>query len=160
MFCYFATNTEPQAVQNLKLNATSFSAIRVIWNPPMCPYGNITKYQGYYIQRDEVQISSISGRGYTKFSVLAATGSDQTYLITRLIPYTNYAVHIQAVVHPLAGGNAIFGAIEVENLTRTLSAPDDVPLAPPTVEPTESPTKNQIVVRIGDPTIIDTGRVM
>ena len=156
----FFHNTEPQAVQNFKLNATSSSAIRVIWNPPMCPFGNITKYQGYYIQRDEVQISSIISTGYAKFNVPAASGSDQSYLITHLFPYTNYTVHIQAVVHPLAGGNVLFGSIDVEHLTRTLSAPDDVPVAPPTVEPTASPSKNQIVVQIGDPTIIDTGRVM
>lgn len=110
---------------------------------------------------NRVQTSPISSIGYTSNSVPAAAGITQSYIITGLIPYTNYTVHVQAVVDPIADRNEIFGDIRVELPIRTLSAPDnDIPVAPPTTVPTLSPTKNQIVIRIGDPTLIDTGRVM
>ena len=78
------------------------------------------------------------------------------YNITDLIPFRNYAIHVQAGLE-----SNIMGQIEVEVLTRTLSDVDvDIPVAPPTNSPTNSPSQSQITYLIGDPTQIDTGRVM
>ena len=84
----------------------------------------------------------------------------QQFNIIDLKPYTNYTVHVQPVVQPfIRVGREIPGEESAVVRNRTLSAPDDdIPTAPPM--PTSAPTSSEIVILIGDPNQIDTGKVM
>ena len=141
---------EPSSVMNL--NATSFNStsITVTWNEPQCPYGVINRYIIFYRQTNFLQPND-----YTSINV-----SITQLTIKNLLPFKNYSIHVQAVVVPSTGMRAeLFGQIELEVLAQTLSAPDtDIP-TPPTTS-IDSPTSKEVVYLIGDPTEIDTGRVM
>ena len=148
---------EPSSVMNL--NATSFNStsITVTWNEPQCPYGVINRYIVFYRQTNSLQPMNmiISNDNYTSINV-----STTQLTINNLLPFKNYSIHVQAVVVPSTGMRAeLFGQIELEVLAQTLSAPDtDIP-TPPTTS-IDSPTSKEVVYLIGDPTEIDTGRVM
>ena len=142
---------EPSAVLNLVATALESTSIGVSWNSPQCPNGIINQYQVYYRQSDTTQTVPISSIGYDFIIV----GSLE-YNITDLIPFRNYSIHVQAVVN-----FNILGRIEKEVLTQTLSDVDvDIPNARPTTSPTDSPSQSQVTYLIGDPTQIDTGRVV
>ena len=142
---------EPSAVLNLVATALESTSIRVSWSSPQCPNGIINRYQVYYRQSDTTQIVPINSTVYDSFIV----GSLE-YNITDLIPFRNYAIHVQAVLE-----SNMMGQIEVEVLTRTLSDVDvDIPVAPPTTSPIDSPSQSQVTYLIGDPAQIDTGRVV
>ena len=117
----------------------------------MCPNGMIDRYLVHYRQSDTLQSVPINSISYQSLTVVLLEKN-----ITDLLPFTNYAIHVQAIV-----SSGILGNIEQEVLIRTLSDGDvDVPTPLPTTSPTKSPSKDQITYLIGDPTQIDTGRVM
>jgi hypothetical protein len=102
-----------------------------------------------------VQTGDISSVGYTAASV----GSSVTeFLISELPPFTNFTIHVQAVVMPSGGGADLLGDIDVEIVARTQSTTDTPPT--PTVPPVGSPTIRTVPYFIGDPRDINTGRVM
>ena len=142
---------EPSAVMNLVATAPGSTSISVSWSSPQCPNGIINQYRVYYRQSDTIQTVPISSVGYDSFIV-----ESLEYNITDLIPFRNYSIHVQALVN-----SNILGQIEEEILTQTLSDVDvDIPVAPPTTSPIDSPSQSQVTYLIGDPTQIDTGRVM
>lgn len=84
------------------------------------------------------------------------------YTIGNLRPYTNYTVHVRAVITTfvVTAGREIEGGADVEQLRRSLSSlpPDPPPLD--TTLRTGDPSSSEINILIGDPTLINTGRVM
>ena len=107
-------------------------------------------------------LQNITSIGYESSDITPdADSNTQLYDISGLPPYTNYSIHVQAVVTPtLEGGPDLFERIEMEVVQRTHGAadPENVPTA--TITPTSPPTLTEIVHLIGDPQDIDTGRVM
>lgn len=126
------------------------------WVLPECPYGVISKYIVFYRQSDIAQTTDIISEGFTRVDVLpVAMQIMQEYTINGLIPYKNYTIHVQTVVRE---GAELFGVIEVEMRVRALS---DVAESPSIgISVTMPPTSSTIDIIIGDPTTIDTGRVM
>ena len=118
----------------------------------------------YYKEDDVPQSANISSIGYESSVVFHNSDSNtQMYDISGLPPYTNYSIHVQAIVTPvLEIGPDLFGRIELEIVQRTHGAPDpdNVPTAPPTTTPTSAPTLTEVIHLIGDPQDITTGRVM
>jgi hypothetical protein len=93
--------------------------------------------------------------GYTAASV----GSSVTeFLISELPPFTNYSIHVRAVVMPSGSGADLLGDIGVEIVARTQSATDTPPT--PSVSPVGSPSSQTVPYFFGDPRAINTGRVM
>ena len=76
--------------------------------------------------------------------------------IPNLIPYTNYTIHVQAVVPD--GRVELLGSIDEEIVQRTNSTSDDTPTSIDIVEVTTS--SQTITINIPPPSQIDTGRVM
>ena len=135
------------------------SIIRITWTSPLCPYGVISGYIVYYRQGDVARTGDIFSEGFTVVSV----GSDVTeFLISGLPPYTNYTIHVQAVVMPSGSRVGLFGDIDVEIVQRTTVAPTTaaVPTVQPTLSPLDPPTAQTIPYLIADPRQINTGRVM
>ena len=117
----------------------------------MCPNGMIDRYLVHYRQSDILQSVPINSMSYQNFSVVLLEQN-----ITDLLPFKNYAIHVQARV-----SSGILGDIETEVLIRTLSDGNvDVPTPLPTTSPTDPPSQSQVTYLIGDPTQIDSGRVM
>ncbi len=146
----------PSGVTSLTGTAINYTSIRISWSPPRCTYGTISRYIVFFKQSDTAQTSSIiSSVGYESVNITVPV-AELEYVITRPTPFTNYAIHVQAV----GSTDDLLGEIDVEILVQTHSATDDVPTAPPTDTPTESPSSNTVVYLIGDPQAIDTGRVM
>ena len=148
---------EPSSVTNLNATSSSSTSITVTWNEPQCPYGVINRYIIFYRQTNSLQPMNmiISNDNYASINV-----SITQLTINNLLPFKNYSIYVRAVVVPSTGMRAeLFGQIELEVLAQTLSAPDtDIP-TPPTTS-IDSPTSKEVVYLIGDPTEIDTGRVM
>ena len=144
--------------------AINSSIIRVSWANPQCPYGSISRYIVYYRKENMAQSTNISSIGYESSDTTPDVDSNtQLYDISGLPPYTNYSIHVQAVVTPiLESGPDLFGRIEMEVVQRTHGAadPDNVPMASPTTTPISPPILTEIVHLIGDPRDIVTGRVM
>ena len=117
----------------------------------------------YYRPGDVARTADISNKGFTAVSV----GRDVTeFLISGLPPYTNYTIHIQAVVTPSGSRAGLFGDIDVEIVQQTLdttvppSTLADVPTVQPTLSPLDPPTARTIPYLIADPRQINIGRVM
>ena len=136
----------------------SFSSFRATWNHPTCPYGVISHYSLFYRQADMTQTLSISSNSSYMRVTVPSTMTER--LIENLIPYTNYTVHVQAVVEGNLPGDTLPGAITVERLVRTLSTTVTPPPLNPLPTEGSDPTSTQIVISIGDPIAITTGRVM
>ena len=145
-------------MQTLSATGLSSSAIRVRWSSPECPYGVITNYTVFYRQTDTPQTGDIvSTPDYTAMTV---ESSVEEYVIDGQDPYKNFSIHVQAVNNDNERGVVLLGAIEEEVLNRTHSDVGPAPtLETPTI-PTPGPSASQIVITIGDPRDIDTGRVM
>ena len=131
------------------------------WTSPECPYGVIDRYIVYYRESDNVQTGEISSEDYLmEFEdfdpPMQISDQDYSLNITELLAYTNYTVHVQAVIRGNTPERS--GLVESELLTRTRSSVDDPPLVGS--GPTESPTSSSIIIRIGDPSQIDTGNVV
>ena len=112
---------------NLTLTPLQSTIIKVTWNNPECPYGNISHYLLYYREADNTQARlNISSVGYIQRRVSQRTDSKiQQFNITDLKPYTNYTVHVQPVVQPfIKVGRDIPGEVRNEVLARTLSLPE------------------------------------
>jgi hypothetical protein len=102
-----------------------------------------------------VQTGNISSVGYTTDSV----GSSVTkFLISELPPYTNYTIHVRAVVMSSEGGADLLGDIDIEIVARTQSTTDTPPT--PSVPPVGSPSSQTVPYFFGNPRVINTGRVM
>lgn len=147
--------SEPTAVNTLVLTAMSSRSIRVTWSPPTCPYGRNISYHVYYKQTNTVQIGiTISSIGYTRIIVEATE-----QIITNLLPFMNYAVHVQAVIS--TDSQEFLGTIEQDLPVTTLSESDeDIPTILPTTRQIQSPSSSRATYLIGNPLQIDTGRVM
>ena len=78
--------------------------------------------------------------------------------IPNLIPYTNYTIHVQAVVPEADEQVELLGSIDEEIVQRTNSTSDDTPTSIDIVEVTTS--SQTITINIPPPSQIDTGRVM
>ena len=133
--------------------ALSANSIGITWNMPLCPNGNIVRYLLYFRQYDNVQQTpTISSMGYNNMSQ-TVTMAD----IGDLLPFTNYVVHVQAVV--LAqDGQQLFGDIDLEVIVTTFGAIDEDFTDPPST--IGSPSRSQVQYDITDPLLIQTGRVM
>ena len=131
------------------------------WTSPECPYGVINRYIVYYRKSDTIQTGVITNTGYTTKTVdfpppMQISDLDYALEITDLLAYTNYTVHVQAIIRGNTPQRS--GRVELELLNRTRSSVDDPPLVGS--GPTQSPTSSNIVIRIGDPSQIDTGKVV
>ncbi len=144
--------TEPDAIRSLNAIAISSSSIEVTWIPPLCPYGDISRHIVFYRQSDISQTGNIQSEGFEDVDVLP---EDSQYTIEGLTPYKNYTIHVQTVVRR---EDELFGAIERELIVRSLSDVGVVPTLGLSV--INLPTSSTIDILIGDPTTIDTGRVM
>ena len=150
--------SEPTKVQALTATGLSSSAIRVRWSSPECPYGVITSYTVFYRQTDTPQTGNIvSTPDYTAMTV---ESSVEEYVIDGKLPYKNFSIHVQAVNDDNERGVVLLGAIEEEVLNRTHSDVGPAPVPDPLPTDTPGPSASQIVITIGDPRDIDTGRVM
>ena len=144
---------DPDAVENLSVTAESFSSFRARWDSPTCPYGVISNYVLYYRQADVTQTPPIASNSVYEMVPVPSTETER--VIDGLTPYTNYTLYVQAVVE---GG--LIGAIAVELRVRTLSTTAIPPPPGPVPIELSDPTSAQIVISIGDPTEIATGKVM
>ena len=97
------------------VRATSLSVLRVSWTSPECPYGVLDRYILYYRQADAPQTTPITSDGYTSVTVTSTT---LQYSISGLLPITNYAIHVQAVVLDREGHD-LLGVIDEEQLVQT-----------------------------------------
>ena len=143
--------------------ASSPTSIMVQWSPPTYPNGPITNYRVLYKEGDTPQTQQISNTGFNLMTVK----SDRTLLnITRLDPYTNYTIHVQAVISAQELENEesftedLLGAIDQEIVARTngttpdqLVVIDDMPLTSPTAT-----TFKIMIPRTSDE--VDTGKVL
>ena len=133
--------------------AINSSELMVSWTSPECPYGVLDRYIVYYRKADTPQTTPNNS---VNVNVRSTT---LQYNIPGLPPYTNYTVNVQAVVLD-RNGQDLLGVINEEQRVRTLSASGPPPTPGPTLEPTDPPTSREIVIHIGPPSDIDTGKVM
>lgn len=152
--CLFVV--EPTSVNNLTAYASSPASILVQWSPPTYPNGPITNYKVFYKEGNSPQSQPIFSDTFS----LKTVNSDRTSLnITDLKPYTNYTIHVQAVISAQELENDLIGAIEEEIVARTNGTTpnqtvmiDNMPLASPTA------TTFQIMIpRTSD---VNTGKVL
>ena len=133
----------------------------VLWSPPTYPNGPITDYTVFYKEGNTSQTPPISSNGFRSMK------SDGASLnITGLDPYTDYTIHVQAVISAQELENEesviedLLGAIDEEIVARTNGTTPDqpvmidgMPLAGPTA------TTFQITIpRTLDK--VDTGKVL
>ena len=87
------------------------------------------------------------------------TNTTLQYNILGLPPYTNYTIHVQAVVLDRERRD-LLGVINEEKHVRTFSSSGTPP--PISIQTTDSPdpTSSEIAIQIGPPSEIDTGKVM
>ena len=115
----------------------------------------------YYRESDTPQTGTITNSGFTGESVGHVNGSQQQHVILGLEPFTNYAIHVQAVVTPRIGtGPDLHGQVDLELVVRTYSTTDTPPSPPPTNVPIDPPSSRELTYLIRDPLDIDSGRVM
>ena len=145
--------TNPSAIRNLQINATSSSSLQVTWDSPADPNGPISHYIVYYREGETAQTGRISSAGYRMIE-----RTQTMAMIDELDKYTYYAIHVQAFVTELP--YVLEGAIEVERVERTNSDLPDAPPTSPDDDVTAEPTHEFIQILIPDPLQIDTGRVM
>ena len=133
----------------------------VQWSPPTYPNGPITEYRVFYKEGDTAQTQPISS---TDFRWMKSDGASLN--ITGLDPYTNYTIHVQAVISAQELENEelftedLLGAIDEEIVARTNGTTpdqpvmiDNMPLASPTA------TTFQIIIpRTLDE--VNTGKVL
>ena len=104
--------------------AISDSTFRVTWTNPECPYGVINRYIVFYRISDTVQTPPISSDGYSlltyDFDLNADTTMRYSQDISNLPPYTNYSIHVQAVIRR-DGQEALLGRVQEEVLVQTSS---------------------------------------
>ena len=154
---------EPTSVNSLMAYASSPTSIMVLWSPPTYPNGPIANYRVFYKKGDMPQMQQISNTG---FNLMTIKSDSTTLNIIDLDPYTNYTIHVQAVISAQELENEesftedLFGAIDLEIVARTngttpdqLVVIDDMPLTSPTA------TTFQIMIpHTSDE--IDTGKVL
>ena len=132
------------------------------WSLPSFPNGPITYYNVYFreleLEGHTSQAESITDAGFQ----IAATSDSTTMInLTELKPYTNYTIHVRAIIAAEALQNVkgdLIGTANIEIITRTHGdVPNDfIQLG----QPTSGPTSTTIPIKIPDTGQIDTGYVM
>lgn len=145
--------TNPSAIRNLQISATSSSSLLVTWDPPANPNGPISHYIVYYREGETAQTGRISSAGYRTIETTQTMA-----VIEELDKFTNYTIHVQAFVTEIP--YVLEGAIEAENVERTHSDLPDNPPTPPDDVVTSEPTHEFLQILIPEPSQIDTGRIM
>lgn len=127
------------------------------WSLPSFPNGPISFYNVYFREleghtpRDE----SITDDGFT----LVTTSRPITAInLTELKPYTNYTIHVRAIIATEDVETILIGAADTEIITRTHGdVPNNLVLLG---QPPSGPTSTTIPIEIPDTGQIDTGYVM
>ena len=136
------------------------------WSLPSFPNGPITFYNVYFRELEGYiipQPESITDAG---FRVVTTPDSRTAINLTDLKPYTNYTIHVRAIivaetlqnVAKTAVPRYLNGTADVEIIARTHG---DVPNNPIQLgQPTSGPTSSTIPIEIPNTRQIDTGYVM
>ena len=132
-----------------------------MWSRPTFPNGPITYYSVYYLEGNTAQIQPISD---TNFNNVSASNTATSINVTGLKPYTNYTIHVRAIISAEALQNIeqftedIFGAADVEIVQRTNgTTPVDLEILG---EPLFGPSSSTIEIQLPDARMIKTGRVL
>lgn len=148
----------PTPVNNLFAAAANSSTIFVNWSLPSFPNGPISFYNVYFREGHIPRTESITDEG---FHTVKISESIIATNLTELKPYTNYTIHVRAII---AAGNVetitedLIGAANTEIVTRTHG---DVPNSPILLgQPPSGPTATTIPIEIPDIGQIDTGYIM
>ena len=108
-----------------------------------------------------IQNEAISDDNYHSISTSSPTTSIN---VTRLDPYTNYTIHVRAVVSATTLENVeqftedLVGAADIEVLEDTHGTTPDNPVV--LDEPLSGPSSSTIDIQIPDTNQIETGRVL
>ena len=134
-----------------------------MWSPPTYPNGPITNYIVFYREGDTAQkIQPISS---DEFSSVTTQKGSTSQNITELKPYTNYTIHVQAIISAEMLNNEesftddLLGAVDVEIVARTNGTRPDNPVN--VMMPLSGPTATTFQISIPSTLDeIDTGNVL
>ena len=151
----------PTPVESLSATAANSSVITVNWLRPAFQNGPITHYNVYYREGNISQTESIMDTG---FNVTIVTAPMTTTNVTGLKPYTNYTIHVRAIIAAEELQNVeviiddLIGDVDVEVVNRTHG---DIPMNRTMLDqPRSGPTSTTIQIDIPDIGQIDTGYVL
>ena len=153
----------PTPVNNLSVAAANSSNIFVNWSLPSFPNGPITFYNVYFRELEESipEAGSITDTG---FHIMTTSDSTTAITLTDLEPFTNYTIHVRAIIAADALQNVkavprdLIGAASIEIIARTHGAVPNNPVQ--LGQPASGPTSSTIPIEIPATRQIDTGYVM